>query len=194
MRDTSGTYSVTSAPSEEPISTAEIKTRLRVTSAEFDNEIGDLAQDARAQVEHDASVCLVTQTLTLSLDRFPTGRVIDLKRPPVQSVTSVGYTDDDRTAQTFAASKYDVDTGSKPGRIVLRESESWPTIEYGFPNAVVVTFVAGYGTASDVPVYAKLAIVEAVRLMWDRCSSGDPDQIRYENLIRRLAWTGIVTP
>ena len=186
------TYSVTSEPSVEPITLEELKNRLRITTNDFDSELSDLLTAARRQVEHDSHRRLITQTLTLTLDRFPAGNAIEVRQLPVQSVSSVQYVDDDEATATFASSKYTVDTTTEPARIVLKSDESWETTEEGYPGAVIVTFVAGYGaTATTVPVEAKLAMVEWVRMHWGDC---DGDSLKYRNLIAKLAWSALWKP
>lgn len=181
-------YTVTVEPAVEPITLTDLKTRLRITVSEFDDELTHLIKAARKQVELDSHRALIEQTVTLNLDAFPAGKVIELRKPPVSSVTSVAYVDDNRASQTFASSKYTVDLNSTPPRIMLLDEETWETTEPNYPGAVTVTFVAGYGTATtDLPVEAILATVEWVRLHWGDC---DGDGARYRNLINSLAWSG----
>lgn len=188
MVDLNATYKVTSQPSIEPITLGELKDRLRIVNDDFDGELSDLITAGRKQVEYDAKVKLITQTVALYFDRFPEGVEIEIRQVPVQSVTSVQYVDEDQATQTFASSKYTVDTDSKPARIILQEDQSWEDTEPQYPQAVTVTYTAGYGaTAASVPVEAKLAIVEWCRMHFGNC---DGDHKRYSNLINQLAWTG----
>lgn len=77
---------------------------------------------------------------------------------PLQSVSSIQYrAATDGTLTTLASSGYDVDTDSKPGRITPSYGNVWPVARWQ-PNAVLVTFVAGYGAASAVPEAIKAAI------------------------------------
>lgn len=183
------TYTVTSGPTLEPLTLNELKDRLRVTSCDFDSELSDLLTAGRKQVEHDAHVKLITQTVELTLDTFPQGDTIEIRQLPVQSVTSVVYVNDlDQTESTLSAAIYNVDITTKPARITLLEAEDWEDTEPQWPGAVTVTFVAGYGsTAASVPVEAKLAIVEWVRSHWGDCSG---DMVKYKNLVNTLAWSG----
>jgi uncharacterized phiE125 gp8 family phage protein len=181
------TYTVSVEPTTEPIERDELKTRLRITSSEFDEELDDLLLAARKQVEHDSHRRLITQTMILYKDGFPASDTIEIRTAPVSSITSVQYVDEDVATQTFASSKYTTDLDGVPPRIILLEDETWEDTEPGYPKSVIVTFVAGYGEASAVPVEAKLAIVEWVRMHWANC---DGDNKRYQNLINTLAWSG----
>src|SRR5690554_6904374 len=113
-------------PAEEPVTLVEAKTHLRVDATDEDALISSLIASAREHVEAFQLRALVTQTWRLSLDRFPRGRVIRLPRPPLQSVTSITYTDPGGAQQTLSNTLYDVDTDSEPGRIVLKDDADWP--------------------------------------------------------------------
>ena len=189
MRSLNATYTVTSEPAIEPLTLNELKDRMRITACDFDSELTDLLTAGRKQVEYDANVKLITQTVELTLDTFPHGDTIEIRQLPVQSVTSVTYiNDNDQTSSTFSAALYNTDLTTRPPRITLLEAEDWEDTEPQWPGAVTVTFVAGSGaTAASVPIEAKLAIVEWVRSHWGDCSG---DMAKYRNLINTLSWSG----
>jgi len=150
-----------SAPAVEPVSTAEAKTHLRVTGSDSDTYIDTLIAAARRTVEHDSGRALITQTWDWTLDGFPDADHFDVPFPPLQSVTSVTYTDTNGDSQTFSSGDYIVDTASEQGRIALEEGESWPTTKPVI-DVVTVRFIAGYGDAStDVPDH----LLHAVKLL-----------------------------
>ena len=66
------------------------------------------------------------------------------------SVSNVKYYDDSDNESTFAASKYYLDNFADPAKFVLRNGESYPT-GLRVANSIIITYVAGYGGASDVP-------------------------------------------
>jgi uncharacterized phiE125 gp8 family phage protein len=182
------TYNVTVEPSSEPITLNEMKDRLRVTTCDFDNEINDLIVAGRQQVEHDTHRKLVTQTVEILLDDFPSGDTFEIRQLPVASVTSIAYTDGAGDAQTFASSNYSTDLVSKPPRIMLVSGANWPAVDE-IPNAVTITVVCGTAVGS-VPKAARLAIIEWCRLNWGDCIGSDCDEKKYDNLINSLAWSG----
>ena len=152
---------VTVAPSAEPLSTAEAKSHLRVDISDDDSLIDAQVEAARNYAEAFCRRAFITQTLVLWLDAFPAGNgEIILPRPPLQSVTSVSYTDVDGNAQTFASSKYIVDGKREPARITPAWNVDWPDTR-AIVNAVSVTYVAGYGAASAVPE----AIIRAIAFL-----------------------------
>lgn len=151
---------LTSAPATEPITTTEAKSHLRVDGTDEDTLIGALIVAAREFCETYQNRAYVTQTWTLTLDEFPTdgSTWIDIPLPPLQSVSSIVYLDAEGTSTTWGTSNYVVDTKSTPGRVALAPDKSWPTTQAGRINAVTITFVAGYGAASDVPDKVKQAL------------------------------------
>jgi uncharacterized phiE125 gp8 family phage protein len=180
-------YTVTSEPTEEPVTLASLKDSVRITSCDFDEDLRRLLKAGRRQVENDARIKLVTQTVKLTCDRWPVGNVIEIRQPPVQSITSVEYIDEDEATQTLSSSKYYTDLTTTPPRIWLDENEYWPGTD-DQPNAVTITYQAGYGWIADVPVEAKLAIIEWVKMAWSGC---DGDRRIYDSMINVLSWTGI---
>lgn len=148
------------APTTEPVTTAEAKTHLRVTTSDDDTYIGTLITVARRHVETITGRALINQTWDYFLDNFPPGDKIVIPLPRLSSVTSVKYTDKDNVQTTLAASKYIVDTNNEPGQIVLAYGESWPTFTQKPINAVEIRFVAGYGSgAANVPEGIKQAML-----------------------------------
>lgn len=148
------------APTSEPVTTAEAKAHLRITTSDDDTYIGTLIAVARKHVETITGRALINQTWDYFLDNFPPGDKIVIPLPRLSSVTSVKYTDKDNVQTTLAASKYIVDTNNEPGQIVLAYGESWPTFTQKPINAVEIRFVAGYGSgAANVPEGIKQAML-----------------------------------
>lgn len=110
---------------------------------------------------------LVSATYTLTATGFPSGYNWTLPHAsPLASVTSVQYYDVSGTLQTFASTNYYVDTSSEPGRLWLAPNAYWPSTQ-SRANAVIVTYVAGYGTAASVPDIDKAAVKLLVANWYD---------------------------
>lgn len=107
--------------------------------------------------------CLISQTWALKLPRFPRGPIA-IPLPPVSAVSSVAYLDPAGASQTLDAGAYVVaGLGSDDVSVHPAPGASWPAVRSGHPEAVTVTFVAGYGaTAADVPEPIRGAILEIV--------------------------------
>lgn len=195
------TYVLDTAPAEEPIDLTDAKAHLRIDHADEDTEIGNLITLARRKVEHDAMRQLVTATWTMYRDTFhtrhfqDTRQIIELTKPPVQRVASLEYYDPDGVLQTFSSANYYVDAISTPGRIILKNGQAWPSIESGRPNAVIITFDAGYGDAADVPEEAKHAIRLLVGHWYENREAAIVGTISkevefsYSSFIQQLEWT-----
>lgn len=143
-------YAVTvqTAPAAEPVSTADAKTHMRVDISADDTYIATLIKAARIFFEAHTGRAIITQTLELHLDRFPSWE-IELPRSPVQSLTSVSYVDSDGVTQTFTDTLLDSDT--EPARLTPSFGNSWPIVR-DQNGAVTIRYVAGYGSAgSNVP-------------------------------------------
>jgi len=151
---------VSSEPSVEPLSLADAKTHLRVTTTASDDYITALVTVARKHVENVTGRALITQTLVYTLaeldDRMP------LPRAPVASISSVKLYSDASAATTVGSGVYTTSSSGERVSVVREDDESWPTVTLRSFDPVEVTFVAGYGaSASDVPA----GIVHAIKLL-----------------------------
>lgn len=150
---------MTVAPTEEPVSVAEMKANSRIDHNEEDALLATYIAAARRTCEDISRRAFVTRTYVAKLHRWPGAEYIALPHPPLQSVTSIVYTDENGTPATYSSANYVVDTHSEPGRIWLKADASWPdvTLQVGLP--IAITFVAGFGEAEDVPDTYKMAIL-----------------------------------
>lgn len=150
---------VSVAATEEPVSVAEARQHCRIDSHEEDLWVLNSISAARELCETFTKRRFVSTTLKLTLDRFPS--MFYLPSPPLVSVTTVKYRDAANVLQTLSSSDYEVDAATEPGRLALVSGSSWPTT-YDRMNAVEVTYVAGYGSATAVPYAIKQAIMLTV--------------------------------
>lgn len=128
---------------------------------------------AREHAESFLGRALITQTWDYKLRGFPIdGSEIKLPRPPLQSVTSITYTDADGVSQTWSASLYQAETPTSPwasfGHVRPVEGESYPTTKPLTYDAVKVRYLAGYGSAaSSVPAGILNAVKAGVAELYD---------------------------
>lgn len=177
----------TVAPELLPVSLDEAKERLDILDDNSqDSEIRSLIQQAVDIVERDTCLALMTQTWTLNLDCFPCD-IIELRRTPVASVTHVKYYIDE-TLTTLSSAVYETDFISEPARVRPVDGEVWPDTDDKL-NAVVITFVAGYTSAANVPPRAKTAVLLALRHLYHGCSEMG---MGYEAVISQLKTFGYV--
>ena len=150
----------TSGPAVEPLSLTDAKLHCRIDGSVENTMVTAWIQAAREYVENFTRRQLITATWAYTLDAFPA--TILVPRPPLQSVTSLAYVDSNGDTQTLTENTDFVkNTGRVIGQVYPAYGESWPATRW-YPQAVTLTYVAGYGdAASDVPQ----AIVAAIKLL-----------------------------
>lgn len=146
---------ISTSPTSEPVSLSDLKDHSYIDIADDDSLIDGYITAARMHLESETKRAFVTQTWKVYMDHFDYEMILPLGR--IQSVSSVTYVDDNGATQTLATSVYTVDTFRDPGRVVLAYGQVWPTVRDQI-NAVVITYVAGYGSASSVPSPIRTAI------------------------------------
>lgn len=151
---------LSTAPTSEPVTLAELKDHLRI---ERDEHVDDLLlagylKAARQYIEKAQG----RQHMTATWKRYLSGGFyapeIELPYAPLQSVTSIQYIDTNGDTQTLSTSVYSVDTKATPGRVYLAYNQAWPSTR-GIINDVTITYVAGYTAASLVPSTIKSAVM-----------------------------------
>ncbi|WP_170145726.1 head-tail connector protein [Rhodoplanes elegans] len=154
-------------PAAAPVTLAEAKAHLNVTGDADDALITRLIAAATARFDGRDGLCgpLIEQTWQAQFDGFPRGR-LELPLPPVSAVTAVTYRDAAGATQTLAADQYDVyGLDVLDGAYVL-PATAWPATDLR-PEAVAVTFTAGYGAAADtVPEPIRQAILATVATLY----------------------------
>lgn len=139
------------APTAEPIDLAEVKAHALPIAGDQEPLLLGMITAARQVAEQQLQRTLLTTTWELSLDAWPYGYEIVLPRPPLASVTSVKYWDVNGTQQTLSSAYYFVDTIAEPGRVVLKDTYYWPSLQDGRPMPITIEYVAGWTKAEDVP-------------------------------------------
>jgi len=145
------------------ISLEEVKDHLRVDCDDEDALLSGYIRAETENVEQVLNRALVTQTVDLYLDAFPSDGTVNLPRSPVQSVTGVNYTTQGSSGvygSTVGAAQYTADIFSTPARVVRRSTGEWPTADLETDNPIRVRYTAGYGDmGSDVPEAIRTAIL-----------------------------------
>ena len=152
-------------PAEEPVSLEQAKRHGNILITSDDSQVSEDITEAREYCEGVSGRQFVTATRKIVMDGFPLG-VIVVPRPPLQSVSSIAYTDENGAPQTWLNTLYQVDTDSEPGRVAPIDGETYPSTQGGTFGTVVVTYLAGYGGAADVPPRYKLAIRRRVAMSY----------------------------
>jgi uncharacterized phiE125 gp8 family phage protein len=136
----------------EAISLTEVKSHLRIASSTADHDSFRLFIAAiRHKTETYLGKTLITSTWEYKLDSF--SDEICLPMGPIQSISSIAYTDTDGNPQTFTDFQFD-----KSGRLKPAVGFSWPGTREQY-DAVTITYIAGELTAGDVQEDIKHAML-----------------------------------
>lgn len=147
----------TVAPLVPPVTAAEAKKHLSLVGSDHDDLVSRLIEAATEAAEWITWRALITQSWRLTLPAFPCR--LWIPRPPLQSVTAITYIDTDGQEQTLDSELYTVASDAEPAYVVAAYGASWPATRCT-PEAVRVTFVAGYGgESSAVPQRVRQAIL-----------------------------------
>lgn len=143
------------APTQEPMTTAEAKTHLRLDTSDDDAYVDELITAARKWVEGQTKRSLVQTTWDQKIDYcWPTkGGIphIRLEKNPVSSVTSITYFSGASPNPTLSASDYTVVSREYGSYITPAYNVTFPTPRW-VPECITVRFVAGSTSSPlDVP-------------------------------------------
>ena len=158
------------------------------TNTTGDQLLNVLIKSARQYAELLLGRYLVTQTVDFYLDSFPDW---EIKIRPLQSVTSITYTDTTGASQTVDVADYIVDSASIPARITPEDGVTWPST-LDKVNAVKIRFVAGYGDATAVPQCVKHWILMRVKQLYDQ-----RDMVNVVNIVTEFQYSfvdGLLDP
>ncbi len=165
------TLEVVTSTTGKPVTLQDAKEHLNITDNNDDNRVFELIDVATDYVERaiGGERQLMQATYDDTLPHFPhrwhhhrhgTARLdrIYLKRPPLQSVTSVTYFDESEVSTILPSTDYHVITPDESQGFIQRRHEiAWPAT-FSRPDAVVVRFIAGYADAESVPITIKHAM------------------------------------
>jgi uncharacterized phiE125 gp8 family phage protein len=144
----------------DPVTLLEAKQHLRVLHDAEDSLITNYLKAASIHTETTMGRALINQTWDFWLPSFPRkSEMIELPKPPLQSVTWVKYRDLDGVEQTVPDTDYLVVAPGIIGTVELAPGAVWPSTQKR-SQAVNIRFIAGYGaTPTDVPEDLRAAIL-----------------------------------
>ena len=171
----------------EPVSLAEAKSFMRVTTADDDTFIENfLIPGSRKACEEYTRSSYITQTWLMSVDKdFGDDDILVIPRSPLISVTSVQYRNESDVLTTLDSSEYTVDTNAMPGRIIF---DDIPDTSLEYRPRWEILYTAGYGAAAtDVPEDIRIAILNTIahyyefrgKMITGTVIAKIPDQVEY---------------
>lgn len=179
-------YDLITGTSTLVVSLADAKTYLRIDSSNTseDTLITNLIYSATTYFELVTGRDLINKTYACYPDNFPNSgngyyalvynpywppnSPIKLKKSRVQSITSIQYYRDGVLTTFSSANYYVTKEADNFPSIYLVNDANWPNDVDNRAQAVVITFVAGYGASSDnVPYDIKQCILQMVDYLYE---------------------------
>lgn len=148
---------VTAAPGAEPLTTTDAKAHLVYDDTDKDTLIAQYCASARAHVEMRTGTKLYTQTVSLKTDDW--ADLANLPVAPLQSISSIAYTDTNGDVVTLSSAVYEARLDVLEPSVVLKYNQAWPSRQAG--SLITVTAIAGYGGAGAQPP----DVIHAIRLI-----------------------------
>jgi len=178
------------APLSTVISLSEAKLFLSIDdqSNVYDPLLSMLIKTATHRIEQYTQRGLVTQTWQLNSDRVPSNVVELPMAGPLASITSVTYTDASNITTTVSADLYTADVDALPGRLILKPTSSWPSVDLYPGSGFRIRYVVGTDVA-DVPEIFKTAITFYTGFLFEN-RDADP---KLPKVIQDLLYTHRIT-
>lgn len=159
-------------PVGEPLTLAETKAHLRVDSSADDTLITGLIRTVRGHLERATGLALLTRAFRMYLDCWPSSRVIQIGRGPVQTIDSVTVYAAAGLPGEIDTSGFVLDGQAQPARLMLPKQ---PAPGRAI-NGIEIDFTAGFGAAgADVPDTLKRAMLLHAALLYEFRGAVSPD-------------------
>lgn len=158
---------LTAPPAVEPVSLSDAKAWLRAGHGDEDGLINDLIASARARIESEIGLALITQSWRWTLDAWPVrrlsacGQAVSFPLRPLLSVEALRTFDRDSASTSVDPAEYRVE-GGEPGRLIAVLPFSLPRPERA-AGGIEIDFTAGFGASGDdVPAPLREALLRLV--------------------------------
>lgn len=158
---TGWTIKTVTAPVQEPVTVAQVKSQARIDSDLDDDFIRDvIIPTARNRAEQYLRRRLCLQTVTLACPPL-TGEFL-IPVGPVVSVDEIRYLDTLGVSQVLDDTTYEVDTVNEPAILRPQFNEYWPNAR-DVSNAYQITLVVGYEPSAGSPTDYSVNVPPAIR-------------------------------
>ena len=143
-------------PAIEPVTLAEMKTWLRIDTADDDSAISALIVAARLTVESTVRRMLLNQSWRLVLDAWPQDNIVRVPLAPFQNVLAVRVYDATGTPQLLGPALWTLDANPEGARLLFTLAPPPPGRTIA---GIEIDLALGYGaTPASVPEPMRQAI------------------------------------
>lgn len=173
------------------VSLAEAKAWCRVDHSDEDGLITSLVNAVESYLDGYAGILnrvLAPQTWSQQYDSFEERMALPMGY--VQSVTDVKYFDTNNAEQTLAGTVYQLLSDEIGSYVSLKSGQSWPSI-YSRDDAIKITWLAGYASASDVPAAIKVAMRMMITQWYDGRDGTDQIPVNAMSLLAPFRRVGV---
>ena len=191
-------WRVVAPPAAEPATLQQFKDHLRFSGdASQDSLLADCLQAAREWVERHCRLCLMPQTILVTLDRFPPGQ-IPLPRGPARSVTLFQIRRADGTWRVLSeGSDFQFQADGNPPSLWGQPNGFWPWSQWaqaqplGRLGNAEVTYEAGFADGT-LPAGLRRAVLILAGMLFENPDSGDSGEMPFgvSNLLRLYSTGG----
>ena len=108
-------------PALEPVTIADARAFLRISTESEDDILRRLVKTARELVEADTGLALIDQTWRLRVDRWPRSGRLALFKYPAKAVTAVVAYQPDGTAISMEPGEFMLQHGRRPQRVYMAQ-------------------------------------------------------------------------
>jgi len=110
----------------------------------------------------------INKTWKTYLDKFPSDCTeVVIAKSKLQSISSIQYYLDD-SLTSVSSSVYYITDESEYSSLLVKSGQSWPSNEDDRKQAVIITFISGYGAnPTDVPEGIKVAMLAHIANMYE---------------------------
>lgn len=164
-------HQVTVPNTELPVTLDTARAHLRNEDQRYDDDyIVGIIRAACAMVEKQYGLALLTQTVKQYHQAFPcaASAPLLLRIAPLINVTSIEYVDSAGDTQTWNNTEYAAGHYNQTAFIIPKTNFTWPTGLANTPNAVTITYTAGFGTkASNIPNDIRSALLLIIGALYE---------------------------
>ena len=166
-------------PITYPVTIQEIKDFGSIDGNDLDSFLEGILIGVVESIEQYLGRSLISRTLKLTFDNWPT-KEIEFPKSPLLSIVSVNTVDEEGIETVYDSDNYYVVSENIPGKLVIKKNASLPVNNDRESAGFNIVYVAGYGDTSKVPKTIKIAIMQWVVMIYENKSMSDDEVIKNE--------------